>query len=137
MRTSDKSSDRERLKALMQQHTGGLALATQAAPMQATLPRPPPAAVSKTEPVTLERGGQSDLPKITWGKVTVRLTATELQKINDVVIATQQAHRTARVTTSDVLRVALRRIKDNEAITAENLKAVSVRNSIRSKTAAV
>lgn len=78
-----------------------------------------------------------EVPKAVWGKVTVRFTATEIQKISDAVIATQQANRTAKVTTSDILRVALRRIKDNEAITTDELKAVSVREARPPRSAAV
>ena len=121
----------------MQQHTGNIALATQSVPMPVPVHRPSPGVVSKMEPPAEERGGQSDLPRVTWGKVTVRLTAAEIQKINDAVIATQQAHRTAKVTTSDIMRVALRRIKENEAVSAQELKAVSVRETRLRKAASV
>jgi hypothetical protein len=38
------------------------------------------------------------------------------------VIATQQANRQSKVTTTDILRAALRRIKDQEALDTTTLK---------------
>ncbi len=63
-------------------------------------------------------------PKVSWDRITIRLTAGELEKINDVVIATQQANRWGRVTTTDILRVALRRVEGQEAIDVREIKAL-------------
>lgn len=57
-----------------------------------------------------------------WSRITVRLTAGEAGKINDVVIATQQANRWAKITATDVIRIALSRVKENEAIDANALR---------------
>jgi len=124
MKTLDK--DRAKLKALMEQTAGNAATVTPTATAIAAIRPPPP--TTRPMPSRTQTEGEA-IPKIMWGKVTVRFTAGEIQKINDAVIATQQANRTAKVTTSDILRVALRRIKDNEAISASELKAVSGRNA--------
>jgi S-adenosylmethionine synthetase len=67
-------------------------------------------------------------PAVSWNRITIRLTAGEVEKINDVVIATQQANRWSKVTTTDVLRVALRRIKSQEAIDAREIKVLRARD---------
>jgi hypothetical protein len=67
-------------------------------------------------------------PKVSWDRITIRLTRGELEKINDVVIATQQANRWGRVTTTDILRVALRRVKDQEAIDVWEIKVLRARD---------
>ena len=67
-------------------------------------------------------------PNVSWDRITIRLTAGELEKINDVVIATQQANRSGKVTTTDILRVALCRVKDQEAIDAREIKALRARD---------
>ncbi|MEI7935202.1 MAG: hypothetical protein WCK27_00805 [Verrucomicrobiota bacterium] len=124
MKPTDSS---ERIKALMRQHT-----ATMAAPMPAPTPttalRPPPVAAIATANPTARPAAVPEIPKVSWDRITIRLTAGELEKINDVVIATQQANRWGRVTTTDILRVALRRIKNQEAIDAREIKALRARD---------
>ena len=116
----------ERIKALMRQHTAS-AVADMPATEPATASRPPPVAAITTTPPT-RPAAVPELPKVSWDRITIRLTRGELEKINDVVIATQQANRWGRVTTTDVLRVALRRVKDQEAIDAKEIKALRARD---------
>ena len=124
MRQTDSS---ERIKALMRQHTATMA-APMPAPTPATASRPPPvAAVAMAHPLP-QPAAVPETPKVSWDRITIRLTAGELEKINDVVIATQQANRSGRVTTTDILRVALRRVKDQEAIDAREIKALRARD---------
>lgn len=66
---------------------------------------------------------------VKWDRVTIRLTVGELEKINDVVIATQQANRTGKITTTDVLRTALRRLKDQEAIRSAEIAALRAQDA--------
>jgi len=86
--------------------------------------RPPPVAATAPANPPARRAAMPENPKVSWDRITIRLTAGELEKINDVVIATQQANRWGRVTTTDILRVALRRVKDQEAIDAREIKAL-------------
>src|ERR1035441_11053969 len=120
MKPTDSS---ERIKALMRQHT-----ATMAAPTPTTASRPPPVAAVATAKPAARPAAVPENPKVSWDRITIRLTAGELEKINDVVIATQQANRWGRVTTTDILRVALRRIKNQEAIDAREIKALRARD---------
>jgi hypothetical protein len=120
MKPTDSS---ERIKALMRQHTASMA-ATMPAPAPTTAARPPPVAATAPAIPPARRAAVPENPKVSWDRITIRLTAGELEKINDVVIATQQANRWGRVTTTDILRVALRRVKDQEAIDAREIKAL-------------
>lgn len=115
----------ERIKALMRQHTASVT-ATMPAPPPATTLRPPPVAATASPPPQLAAAPEN--PKVSWDRITIRLTKGEVEKINDVVIATQQANRWSKVTTTDVLRVALRRVKDQEAIDAKEIKALRARD---------
>ena len=116
----------ERIQALMRQHTAN-AVADMPAPVTTTASRPPPApAATVSQPA--RPAAVPDNPKVSWDRITIRLTRGELEKINDVVIATQQANRWGRVTTTDILRVALRRIKDREEIDVREIKALRARD---------
>lgn len=116
------TDSRERLKALMRQHT---ATVTTAMPAQApAADSRPPRTATVNPPLSQPATATPQTQNVRWDRITIRLTVGELQKINDVVIATQQATRTAKVTTTDILRVALRRVKDYEALDAGELKAV-------------
>jgi hypothetical protein len=117
----------ERIKALMRQHTASMA-ATMPAPAPTTAIRPPPVAATATTSPVARPAAATENPKVSWDRITIRLTAGELEKINDVVIATQQANRWGRVTTTDILRVALRRVKDQEAIDTREIKALRARD---------
>ncbi len=86
--------------------------------------RPPPVAATARAIPPVRPATVPENPKVSWDRITIRLTAGELEKINDVVIATQQANRWGRVTTTDILRVALRRVKDQEAIDVREIKAL-------------
>jgi len=121
MKTTDSG---ERLKILMRKQS---ALAEASAP--------PPAAIAPVVAKSL-LASQSPLAPtnrtssaVKWDRVTIRLTAGELEKINEVVIATQQANRTAKVTTTDVLRTALRRVEDGEAIQAADIQALRAQDA--------
>jgi len=116
----------ERIKALMRQHTAN-AVADMPAPTPAPASRPPPVPAATASPPALP-AALPENPKVSWDRITIRLTRGELEKINDVVIATQQANRWGRVTTTDILRVALRRVKDQEAIDAREIKALRARD---------
>ncbi len=113
MKPTDSS---ERLKALMRQHTANAVAVPPA-------PTPPPVSASSTRSAAIH-----DHPKASWDRITIRLTIGELEKINDVVIATQQANRWGKVTTTDVLRVALRRVKAQEAIDAKEIQTLRARD---------
>jgi hypothetical protein len=115
----------ERLKALMRRHAANAVAAMPApATATATATMPPPVAATTTEAPPARTTGVPDNPKVSWDRITIRLTAGELEKINDVIIATQQASRWGKVTTTDILRVALRRIKNSEAIDVKEIKAL-------------
>ena len=121
MKTTD---SREKLKALMRT-TAANQVAAIPSPVTVTATASPPVAIAeRPEPQTAT--GQGSL-KANWNRVTIRLPVGELAKINDVVIATQQAIRSGRVTITDILRVALRRIKDQEAISAAEIRALRTR----------
>ena len=124
MKTLD---SKERLKALMRQTTAN---SVAVVPVAATTTTTQPAAVAtaatagqQTRTATMQQK-----PNVSWDRITIRLTAGELEKINDVVIATQQANRSGKVTTTDILRVALRRVKDQEAIDAREIRALRARD---------
>ena len=120
MKTTD---SKERLKALMRQTTANsVAVVPVAATTTAT--QPPPVAAAATAGQQTRTATMQQKPNVSWDRITIRLTAGELEKINDLVIATQQANRTAKITTTDILRVALRRVKDQEAIDAREIKAL-------------
>ena len=123
MKPTDSS---ERIKALMRQHTASAVADMPAHPPTAEN-RPPPVPVAAITPPA-RPAAVPENPKVSWDRITIRLTRGELEKINDVVIATQQANRWGRVTTTDILRVALRRIKDQEAIDAKEIKALRARD---------
>jgi hypothetical protein len=110
----------ERIKALMRQTTANMT----AQPPATALRPPPPVAVTPTANSLARPAAPPNTPKVSWDRITIRLTAGEIQKINDVVIATQQANRQSRVTATDVLRAALRRIKDEEALAASVINAL-------------
>jgi hypothetical protein len=129
MKPTDSS---ERIKALMRQHTASMS-AAMPAPTPATASRPPPVAVTATAILPAQPAALPENPKVSWDRITIRLTAGELAKISDVVIATQQANRTAKITTTDVLRVALRRVKDQEAIDAREIKVLRARDGRSTK----
>jgi hypothetical protein len=118
----------ERIKALTRQHTASMAAAPMPASTPATASRPPPVATIATANPPTRPATVPETPNVRWDRITIRLTAGELEKINDVVIATQQANRSGRVTTTDILRVALRRVKDQEAIDAREIKALRARD---------
>jgi hypothetical protein len=124
MKPTDSS---ERIKALMRQHTASMS-AAMPAPAPTTAARPPPVAITGATILPAQPAALPESPKVSWDRITIRLTAGELDKINDVVIATQQANRTAKITTTDILRVALRRVKDQEAIDAREIKALRARD---------
>ena len=63
-------------------------------------------------------------PNRGWDRVTIRLMSHELEKLNDLVIAAQQANRNSKITSTDVMRIALRRLEDPTAITATELQAL-------------
>lgn len=136
-----KNSDtKERLKALMRKHTEDAAAS--ASNGVATSVRPPPSALSPmlqpvtpTPSATVARLSTSQeaiapvtrasvKPQRGWERVTVRLMNHELEKLNSLVIATQQANRVSKVTSTDVLRIALRRMEDSTCITAAELQAL-------------
>ena len=123
MKSTDSS---ERLKALMRKHTAN-AVAIMPAPVTTTATQPAPVVAVTAQPPT--RTATTQPPQnASWNRVTIRLPVGELEKINDVIIATQQANRWGKVTTTDILRVALRRIKDKEAIDATEIKALRMRD---------
>lgn len=107
----------------MHQHAAN---AVAAIPATATATANPPmvavAESSATRTVT-EQGGLKE----NWNRVTIRLPAGELAKINDVVIATQQAIRSCKVTITDILRIGLRRVREQEAISATEIRALRTR----------
>jgi len=110
----------ERLKTLMRTHkANSIAVASAPAPIP---PAAPPIVAATLAPAPAKP--QRSFGKPRWERVTVRLMQEELQKINDVVIATQQAHRFSKVTATDILRAGLRRIKDQEVIDMATLKAL-------------
>lgn len=96
------------------------------APAAAT--QPPQVAAATTESPPTRPATVQESAKVSWDRITIRLTAGELEKINDVVIATQQANRWGKVTTTDIMRVALRRIKNQEALDAREIKALRARD---------
>ena len=124
MKPTDSS---ERLKALMRKHTAN-SIAVTPAPAATTATTPPPVAATTMEVPPTRTATVQGNPKVSWDRITIRLTAGELEKINDVVIATQQANRWGKVTTTDILRVALRRIKSQEAIDLKEIKALRARD---------
>lgn len=130
MKTTDSS---DRLKALMRQHTAN-SVAALPAPATITTTRPPTVAAVITEgqPMRTETTPQNH--NISWNRITIRITAGEFEKINNVVIATQQANRTGKVTATDVLRAGLRRIKEQEAISATEIKVLRARDTRFAKT---
>ena len=107
----------------MHQHAAN-AVATTPAPTTAPA-NPPPVAVAEAPAMRMptEQGSLKE----NWNRVTIRLPVGELAKINDVVIATQQAIRSGKVTTTDILRIGLRRIREQEAISATEIRALRTR----------
>ena len=101
--------------------------------------RAAPAIVHQVEPVgpaKIESLTESpERTPVKWDRVTIRLTEGELTRINDVVIATQQASRDAKITMTDVLRTALMRFKEDVILPAEihTLRAQDARMSERHK----
>lgn len=127
--TTHPTDSSERLRALMRKQTA-LVSHTISPPAAAPVPQPalPPKAIaSPREEPTPSPAIPEDL-RASWDRVTIRLKVGELEKINNIVIATQQTTRWSKVTTTDILRVALRRVKDNEAIDAKELKALRARD---------
>lgn len=117
----------------MRQHTAN-SVAALPAPATITTTRPPTVAAVITEgqPMRTETTPQNH--NISWNRITIRITAGEFEKINNVVIATQQANRTGKVTATDVLRAGLRRIKEQEAISATEIKVLRARDTRFAKT---
>lgn len=122
----------ERLKNLMRAHK-----ANSVAGVPAVIPTAPaitsPTVAAVASPAAARPASATTQPKARWDRVTIRLPAGELQKINDVVIATQQANRWSKVTTTDILRAGLRRIKEHEAVDAASLKALREQDGRLSK----
>lgn len=118
--TTKPTDSAERLKALMRQHTAKMSAPPPFPTIQATLPSSTAETntVAKTTRMTVDPEKQDPI----WSRITVRLTAGEAAKINDVVIATQQANRWAKVTATDVVRIALSRVKESEALDANALR---------------
>ena len=119
------NDSRERLKALMRTTAANSIAAPQTPVLATATANPPSVAITETpatRTATVQNGNRAN-----WNRVTIRLPAGELAKINDVVIATQQATRSSKVTTTDILRVALRRIKDQEAISAAEISVLRTR----------
>lgn len=104
----------------MHQHAANASVATPAPAKTAINPLPVAIAEATATPTLRDRGGQ----RANWNRVTIRLPAGELAKINDVVIATQQAIRSSKVTTTDILRIGLRRVQDQEAISTAEIQAL-------------
>ena len=120
MKTDD---SKDRLIRLMQKQTD---LAKVSAPPPTTSPVVSTASLRSG---TIEEGREAEIaPSVKWDRVTIRLTGVELEKINAVVIATQQATRNAKITTTDILRVALRRIKDQAPIEGDEIAALRSRD---------
>ena len=124
MKPTDSS---ERLKALMRKHTANAAAVMPTAVTTAAN-QPPPVAVATVAQTATSTITAQQRSNVSWNRVTIRLPAGELEKINDVIIATQQANRWGKVTTTDILRVALRRINDQEAIGANEIRALRARD---------
>jgi hypothetical protein len=124
MKTNDST---QRLKDMMRRQSS----------LAVTIPAPaavaPVAPVAPSPPAIVATPASQGKPAVKWDRVTIRLTAGELEKINDVVIATQQANRTAKITTTDVLRVALRCVKDQEAIKGTEIEALRAQDARSSK----
>ena len=112
----------------MRRHTANSIAVMPAPTPAATAILPPPVAATIMADPPAPAATMQENPKVSWNRVTIRLTAGEVEKINDVVIATQQANRSSKVTTTDVLRVALRRIKSREAVDAGEIRALRARD---------
>jgi hypothetical protein len=127
--TTQPTDSSERLRALMRKQTA-LVSHTMSPPTAAPVPQPalPPKAIANPREEPIPSSSIPEDLRASWDRVTIRLKVGELEKINNIVIATQQTTRWSKVTTTDVLRVALRRVKDNEAIDAKELKALRARD---------
>ncbi len=137
MNKTTKSNDtHNQLREIMQRHTATLGASTT---VTETLPPPIAAPTSVKVAVSSASVTPQSKPIVnpsmakTAERCTTRLLMTEVARVNDIILETHQ--RTGKpITTSDVLRIGLRRVGRKAPITPEEIAALRATDARRNRT---
>jgi hypothetical protein len=137
MNKTTKSNDtHNQLREIMQRHTatlGASTTVTETLSPPVTAPTAIKVAVSGVSVVPQSMPMVNSSRTKTAERCTTRLLMTEVARVNDIILETHQ--RTGKpITTSDVLRIGLRRVGGKAPITPEEIAALRATDARRKST---